>query len=487
MRVILTILVMILLPLPAIAHEAGSHGHQPPWQAATSWPDRIVVTLKDDPAHSFSVAWRTDNTVSVPLVQIAPANSDARFDLQAETFAGETESLDLSRVELPGGEWTTLYNVGLPTVHYHTYTFSGLQPDTLYAYRVRGGEGQWSAWRQVRTAPLSGPLDFIFFGDTQTGIRSHITRIFDMARQTVPDARFAIHGGDLVNNAMHDRQWAEWNEAIGNTHQILPAIPVAGNHDYINNNDMKLFASEDKIISPLWRNQFNLPSVDTLADDLNETVYDIRYTRDLHVFVLDSSGIDFEAQVRWLEEEATASDARWKVVSMHHPLYSEIGEYEHPSHKQRREIFHELMRKGLIDIVVTGHRHSYQRGNFGDDVARYNIGTPHGVETVFIITASSTKRGETKVEGWKRFSGEQDGEFSLVRYADRTPLFAAFRLEGNQLSYRAIDAVGEVYDSFTLTKDESGAKTIRNGPAAQGAVKDVRQNTGEYRGWTDLR
>jgi hypothetical protein len=37
-------------------------------------PDRIVLTPTTNPATSIAVTWRTDTTISQPLVQVAPAS-----------------------------------------------------------------------------------------------------------------------------------------------------------------------------------------------------------------------------------------------------------------------------------------------------------------------------------------------------------------------------------------------------------------------------
>jgi len=478
----------------AVAQSATAHDHhdtvRPPWQAASIWPDRIIATLAGDPATSFSVTWRTDMTIGDAIAEIAPALSDARFDLAAETVHADTERVRLDSFEGAGREWLALENQGLAPVHYHSVTFEGLEPDTLYAYRVRGAQGAWSAWRQLRTAPNDGPVQFLFFGDAQTGIRSHITRIFDTAAAIAPDARFAIHGGDLVNTAMYDREWAEWIESLGRTAVTLPSLPVTGNHDYANLSDedaedTKLFIAPRRV-SPLWRPQFTLPLVEALPDDLAETVYAVRYTNDVHVFVLDSSGVAWDEQMRWLDAELEASDARWRIVSLHHPLFSFIGGNEHPSARERRLQLWRVLRRREPELVLTGHRHTYQRGRIGDDVARFQTGDAHDVETVFVVTASSTKRGETKTEGWDRFSEQQDGDIALTRHADNTPLFAVIDVDGDRLSFRAVDAVGDVYDAFTITRAEDGTKSLLDGAEALGELA-AYDSTGVYVPWDDLR
>ncbi len=489
MRSILAILaVSALCQSPVGAHDGYV---QPPWQRATEWPDRIVVTLPGNPATSFAVTWRTDLSVPIGIAQIAPATSDSRFDLAAKTINTKATMVQLDAIERDEGVVEVAQNQGLPRVFYHTAIFEDLRPDTLYAYRVRGANDKFSPWRQVRTAPASGQVSILFFGDAQRGIRSHVTRVFDMAARVAPDAHFALHAGDLVNTAMYDQDWAEWFEAVGNIHRVMPILPVAGNHDYLNFGGVKLFASTDKRVSPLWRPQFALPVEDSLPADLHETVYDVRYTNDVHLFVLDSSGVAFQQQLAWLSEQLASSTARWKILTMHHPLFSFVGGDEHPSHRERRLQFVRALEEEDIDLVLCGHRHTYQRGNFGEDVARFAVGEPHEIRTAFVVTASCASRGVTKVEGWNRYSQEQKGRFALTRHADNTPLFATIHIEENRLHFVAYDAVGEVYDDFLIKKDWDSetskyTKQIVNGSTASAATKTY-ENTGVYRDWDELR
>lgn len=476
----------------ANAHPVQEATSPPPWQAPTEWPDRVIVTLAKNPQTSFSVTWRTDQSVGRTIAQIAPATADARFDLMKSTRRAKTEAQVLKTMQTPDGPVSLIANAHLAPVHYHAVTFSELEPDTLYAYRVQGARGHWSPWRQVRTAPLDGPVQFIFFGDAQKGIRSHITRSFDTAAMAAPRAAFAIHGGDLVNTATYDKEWAEWFSALGRTAVTLPSIPVTGNHEYVNfDKDKprdaggKLFVAR-KRVSDHWRPQFTLPVVQSLPDDLSETVYDVRYGPDVHVFVLDSSGVAWNEQLRWLEAGIAQSDATWKILTMHHPLHSFIGGREHPGAKERRLALLKTMERTGIDLMLSGHRHTYQRGQYGDDVSRFAVGDDQAIDTVFIVTAASTGRGVSKVEGWRRYEDELDGDVRLERYGDNTPLFAVFDVEGGTLSYRAIDAVGEVYDAFTLKKGNGGAITLINDKIV-GAAPKTYENTGPYRDWDDLR
>src|SRR5688572_8418848 len=91
MRRLLIALVAILISGPAVAHDTPEPGI-PPWQQASDWPDRIVVTFADDPARTIAVSWRTDASAAATKAEIVKATPDARFDVGATTVAARTEA-----------------------------------------------------------------------------------------------------------------------------------------------------------------------------------------------------------------------------------------------------------------------------------------------------------------------------------------------------------------------------------------------------------
>src|SRR5690606_26096153 len=136
--------------------EAAGPPSIPPWQEASPWPDRIVVTVAEDPATSFSVSWRTSADVESARAEIVLAGDHTRFDIGATSVDARTEKPDLNRKIIDGEEYPLRWNDSLTQPAYHSVTFEDLAPDTLYAYRVMGADGHWSEWFQTRTAPEAG-------------------------------------------------------------------------------------------------------------------------------------------------------------------------------------------------------------------------------------------------------------------------------------------------------------------------------------------
>ncbi|MEH1823142.1 MAG: metallophosphoesterase [Nostoc sp.] len=76
-------------------------------------------------------------------------------------------------------------------------------------------------------------------------------------------------------------------------------------------------------------------------------------------FALDTNGnADWENQLSWLEKELSISNAPWKVVFGHHPIYSS-GQYG--SNPDFIKTFTPLFKKYGVQLYINGHEHNYER------------------------------------------------------------------------------------------------------------------------------
>ncbi len=74
---------------------------------------------------------------------------------------------------------------GNPLQHFSA-TVTGLEPATVYDYRV-GLEGSWSAWWTFSTAdPAEKAFQFIYYGDAQIGLDSTWPSVVRQARSDRP-------------------------------------------------------------------------------------------------------------------------------------------------------------------------------------------------------------------------------------------------------------------------------------------------------------
>jgi predicted phosphodiesterase len=373
--------------------------------------------------------------------QIAIAGLNSSFTNDATSYIASTEKFDLG-----------LYKSNKSLmVNYHSVVFKNLKPNTLYAYRV-GTKENWSEWIQFKTANTGyNPTQFVYFGDAQNDILNHWSRVIRMAYKTAPNASFVIHAGDLVDTAHKDSEWAQWFKAGGFIHSQWTAIPVVGNHEF---SRMDGYGGvEPRKLSIQWRPQFNLPVEQTLDSKLHETVYKIEY-QDILIVVLNSTG-HLEEQTEYIKEKLRNSNAKWKIVTCHHSVFSPA---EGRDFEFARKIWKPLFDKYGVDLVLNGHDHTYARGHV--PVKSSNISQAENIKTLYITSVSGPKLYKLDKEQIKNY--ESDG-YNNVKFGEQTQFFQVISIEDEKLIYSAYTALGSLYDKAIITKDFStGKKTISN-------------------------
>jgi 3',5'-cyclic AMP phosphodiesterase CpdA len=428
-----------LLASLAVATAQHHHYHAPQyeedWSKPDHHPDHIVLNLTEDPSTSMSVSWRTDTTIRDGMAEIAVATPAPKFWRYASSYEAHTETLDTHGVIQAGG-----------VSNFHTVTFNGLLPDTLYAYRVGDGT-YWSEWFQFRTASQEEkPFSFLYVGDAQNYILELWARLIREGFRKAPDAGFILHAGDLVNNAHSEQQWHEWFAAGGFIHSMVPSIATPGNHEYQPRTAEE--AGENiRSLSVQWRPQFNLPL--NGVSGFEETVYYADY-QDTRIISLNSNRAP-EEQIPWLEEVLSSNPRKWSIVSFHHPLYSASERRDNP---ELRDAWKPLFDKYGVDLVLQGHDHSYARGRtrpLGENVVD-GLNTRDYAGTVYVVSVSGGKMYKLEPTGWDAFE-----EAEQERTAENTQLFQVITIDGDTLSYESYTATGDLYDAFDLLKSPGGA------------------------------
>ncbi len=382
----------------------------------TALPDRIILGFNGDPARAQSVTWRTDSSVQSALAQIALASAYPKFTETARNIAAQTSPLQS--------------DLGL--AHYHSATFTGLAPDTLYAYRV--GDGlNWSEWIHFRTASdKAAPFSFIYFGDAQNEIKSLWSRAIRAAYSDAPRAKFMIHAGDLIDTANTDAQWGEWAGAGGWINAMVPSIVAPGNHEY-NQNEGGI-----KRLSRHWRPMFTLP--ENGPRGLEETCYFVDY-QGVRIIALNTEEKQREQAV-WLDNVLKNNSQKWTILTFHRPMYSSAQGRDNVA---LRELWMPIFDKYRVDLVLQGHDHTYARSKnlrAGVTVKNQQSGT------VYVVSVSGPKMYDVKRQPW------------MARAAEDTQLYQVVSLDGNTLKYQARTVTGELYDAFDIVKRGSGVNRL---------------------------
>ncbi|MEM8528266.1 MAG: metallophosphoesterase family protein [Bacteroidota bacterium] len=383
----------------------------------TPVPDRIILTLTEAPDTSMAVNWRTALAVDKALVQVAKADASPDFTKGMQMFQGET----------------TAFLSDKNGANYHSAVMTGLEPETLYAYRVGNGE-HWSEWIQFKTASSEQkPLSFLYFGDAQNNLKSMWSRVIRGAYSKMPEANFMIHAGDLINRANNDHEWGEWFYAGGWIHSSVPSIATPGNHEYYRSEERKF------LLSKHWQPTFTFP--ENGPENSAEAVYYVDY-QDTRIISLNSislqiSSEDSTAQVNWLEQLLKRNNQKWTVVTMHYPIYSSKAGRDNTN---LRNALQPLFEKYKVDLVLQGHDHTYGRGtNLPLGNSQKTVGGP-----IYVVSVSGPKMYDIGLEEW------------MQRAASNTQLYQLINIENNQLRYEAYTVTGELYDAFELEKQKNG-------------------------------
>ncbi len=234
----------------------------------------------------------------------------------------------------------------------HSLSLTGLQSNTYYYYRVLDGDRPLSRIVRFHTNHESSDTNFSFLvlGDSGNGS----AEMFAVANLiNASGASFGLHTGDVI--------YPHGEEQFYDSSFFWPYAPFLatnvmytslGNHDTNTDNGAP------------YLNNFHLPANNRHG---TERYYSFDYGH-AHFVALDTNlpTAPGSAQRSWLEQDPALSTKPWKFVFFHHPPYS-AGFLTMDG--ERFELAHMLVRRNLVplfeffgvDIVFSGHAHSYER------------------------------------------------------------------------------------------------------------------------------
>ncbi len=139
-------------------------------------------------------------------------------------------------------------------------------------------------------------------------------------------------------------------------------------------------------------------------------------------FALDTNvNADWKTQLPWLEEELSRSDAPWKVVFGHHPVYSS-GLYG--TNDAFVKTLTPLFQKYRVQLYINGHDHSYERTQAIKGTTYLICGAGAGTRPVFRSS-------------WTAYSVSQLS-------------FAAFEVYSDHMLVSGIDTDNRVFDQGVI-------------------------------------
>jgi hypothetical protein len=415
--------------------------------ASSPRADQVTIAFGSDAARELVWTWRTSPEIESTALRIARVGPGHR-----EPTAGGygTNGGDYRVVN---GESTCVAVRELlndPVIRRHRVSVDRLEPDTVYRYALGDGTPQgWGPWQTVKTGPdRSAGTRFLYLGDAQTGLEGW-GRLLKAATARHPATDFIILAGDLVDRGNERTNWDHFFLRAQGVFDRWPLMPCAGNHEYLDQGPR------------LFRATFELPRNGPRGMD-GDLVYHFE-CGDAFFAVLDSTAATCSAelarrQAEWLDIALEQTNATWKFVIFHHPVY--------PSHPWRdtpalREHWVAIFDNHHVDFVLQGHDHAYQRTyplRAHEPVAQTAEGT------IYLIAVS----GDKFVEGAAR------RYVAIGRSGVSTYQTFDIDSHSNRLTYRAWTEDGTIADELRINKPRAalaagGPRSVASGQQGVGS------------------
>jgi hypothetical protein len=360
----------------------------------------------------------------------------------------------------------------------HEMTLTGLQPATRYCYAIgttdldlAGNDGE----HYFDTPPLPGtsrPTRIWVLGDSGTGNQS---------AWDVRDAYYDFTGGVhtdlwlmLGDNAYPVGNDSDYQRAVFDTYpeMLRKSVlwPTLGNHD--------ASSADSPTQSGTYYDIFTLPAGGQAGGSASgtEAYYSFDHAN-IHFVVLDSTDTPrapTDAMLSWLDLDLASTTQDWVIAYWHHPPYTRGS---HDSDTELRLI--EMRENALpilelhgVDLVLSGHSHSYERSYLID--GHYGSSDTFNPDPV-AFGGHVVDGGDGRLEGDGAYVKSQSGpapHSGAVHIVagnsgllsggplDHPVMVASFNVlgslvldvDGNRLDLAFLDSLGLVRDGFTLLK-----------------------------------
>ncbi len=462
------------------------------------------------------------NTLAVELHQDRANSSDISFDLslkgtdapvvtrgpylQMGTPTGlvvrwRTDVPTNSRVSVgttAGSLTSNADNAAVTTEH--EVALSGLTPNTKYFYSVGSA-----------TAPQAGDNSYYFHTSPSNGVAVP-TRVWVLGdsgtananAQAVANAYQTFTGATRTNlwlmlgdNAYNDGTDSQYQAAVFDLYPttLRQSVlwPTIGNHDTAQSTNPALTIPYFQI--------FNLPAnaeAGGLASG-TEKYYSFNYSN-IHFVCLDSMTSDRSPggpMLTWLQSDLAATTQPWIIAFWHHPPYTK-GSHDSDTEGQLSEMranILPLLESYGVDLVLTGHSHSYERS--------FLLDGHYGLSTTF-TNAMKKNGGDGRANGngaYTKPSGANPNGGAVYAVAgssgqisggalNHPAMFISLNnlgslvvdVNGAQMDVKFIRENGAVADYFTILKN---APTALPPAAPDGLAAQTVSGSQINLSWTD--
>jgi uncharacterized protein (TIGR03437 family) len=301
----------------------------------------------------------------------------------------------------------------------------GLSPSRTYFYQIFINDVPVTDALRIRTAG-PGPFTFLVFGDSGTGNDQQAAVARAMIARENPS--LVLHTGDLSQESGTLEQLdVNYLGVYATMMARAPFFPSPGNHDYYTDRGTPCFSLHAAPPS-------NVPVQDT------GRYYSFDWGN-VHFVSLNSNLLDepdaADRMLHWLEQDLQKQKAFWKIVYFHHLPYPTGHHVDDPYSHIVRERVVPIVEKYGVQLVLSGHEHSYQR-----TLALKN-GKPASDSrgTVYVVTGGG---------GGVLHRINPTSIHAVMRSAHH---YLRAEVRGGTLTLTAVGSDGEILDRHTLVAE----------------------------------
>ncbi len=341
-------------------------------------PDMVTLAF-NDPATclQYGLTFHSYKELSNPTIQYMEGvvTDPSAFDASALSITNITKSTDEACLTLdydPINNWS-FGTVDATSADVTRYTYKAVFPTTLtpgqtYSYRVGDPSlGVWTRSYSFTYQPSTSVGDnfsFLFLNDTQfsegaaaSGIlKNMLTAASDLCVTDFGTSpQLMMHGGDYISTNINTFEYGNLFGANADFFGRYPMFGTLGNHD-----------AEKKYFFNNWN----------VTNTTEKGYYSFTYGP-MKVVVLDNSSEGLkrleDKQITFLHDEMNSSDAEWKFVLLHRPVYGALTYNQNGSSTDPAKPYWEYGKPSLryrmtnvcnevgVDYVFQNHCHQYMR------------------------------------------------------------------------------------------------------------------------------
>jgi hypothetical protein len=368
------------------------------------------------------------------------------------TVRWRTDTATDSRVQygLSSGSLTSPASHATSTTE-HIVKLTGLSPNTQYFYNVGSSSAVQAgdATYYFKTSPTTGtalPTRIWVIGDAGTGSAGQAA-VYNAYRNYTGNTYtdFWLMLGDNAYNSGTD---AEYQTTMFNVYPEMmrqsPLWATIGNHDGVSADS----ATQTGPYYDIHTFPKNAEAGGVASG--TEAYYSFNYGN-IHVIVLDSNETSRSttgAMMNWMKADLANVTATWLVAVWHHPPYTK-GSHNSDTETnliEMRQNFLPVLENYGVDLVLSGHSHSYERSKFLD--GHYGLSSTYS-------TSFEVNGGSGRVDGTGAYTKtaslpHSGAVYSVVgasgQVSGGTLNHPAMFLSLNEMGSMVIDVSGQTLD-----------------------------------------